>query len=66
MENSETTSAPLSGELGSELAPKIEEALQNLSRLNERALVFARERPGVCLVGALALGFVVGKIAARY
>ena len=26
---------------------------------------FVRERPGVCLLGALALGFVVGRIASR-
>jgi hypothetical protein len=49
-----------------ELAPKLEEARQALVRLNDRALAFARERPATCILGAVALGFVVGKIAARY
>lgn len=49
-----------------DLAPQLEEARQNLERLNERVMAFARERPVTCIVGALALGFVVGKIAARY
>lgn len=34
--------------------------------LNDRALAFVRERPAACLVGAVALGFIVGKIASRY
>ena len=37
-----------------------------LEELNQRALAFARANPVPCLVGALALGFIVGKIAARY
>lgn len=36
-----------------------------LGRLNERALDLVRERPIACLVGALAFGFVVGKLASR-
>ena len=49
----------------SPLAPPIEDARQSLAELNERFLAFARERPGTCIVAALALGFVLGKIAAR-
>lgn len=37
-----------------------------VGRLNERTLEVVRERPILCLMGALAAGFVVGKIAARY
>ena len=48
------------------LEASVHEASQNLARLNERALAFARENPGTCVIGAVALGFVVGKIAARY
>lgn len=66
MEIPEATSTPLTGHEESELANRLEEARQNLVRLNDRALAFARERPVTCLVGALALGFVVGKIASRY
>lgn len=44
----------------------IQEASQKLARLNDRALAFARERPGTCVIAAVTLGFIVGKIAARY
>lgn len=37
-----------------------------MGRLNERTQELVRERPVICLVGALTVGFVVGKIAARY
>jgi hypothetical protein len=36
-----------------------------LDDFNQRALAFIRERPGTALLGALALGFVVGKLASR-
>ncbi len=52
-------------ELQARIAPQIEEARRNLSDLNERAKAFIRERPGTCLVGALAFGFIVGKLASR-
>ncbi len=49
-----------------QLPPQIEEARRAMSALNDRALTFARARPLTCIAGALALGFIVGKIAARY
>lgn len=52
-------------ELQARIAPQLEEARRNLSDLNNRVTRFIRERPGVCLLGALAFGFVVGKIASR-
>lgn len=52
-------------ELQAKMAPQMEEAKRNLSDLNDRMTSFIRERPGACLAGALALGFVIGKIAAR-
>jgi hypothetical protein len=33
--------------------------------LNERVLELVRERPGAALLGAVALGYVVGKIASK-
>jgi ElaB/YqjD/DUF883 family membrane-anchored ribosome-binding protein len=62
----QATSDSLAEDLESHMAPRIQEATENLVRLNERALAFVRERPLTCIVGAVALGFVVGKIAARY
>lgn len=32
---------------------------------NERAIAFIRARPGTALLGALAVGWVVGKLASR-
>ena len=52
-------------ELQDRLSPQIEQARQNLNELNSRVLSFVKERPGTCLVGALAFGYLVGKIASR-
>jgi len=52
-------------EVQERLGPKIEEAKRGLDDLNTRIKAFVRQRPGVCLLGALALGFVVGRIASR-
>lgn len=54
------------GAVESELVQSMQRASRSLSRLNEGALAFARERPGACVIGAVCLGFIVGKIASRY
>ena len=33
--------------------------------LNERAVDFIRENPGVCIMGAVAAGFLIGRLASR-
>jgi hypothetical protein len=43
----------------------IEELKQRLELLNERVKDFIKERPAACLAGALALGYVVARIARR-
>ncbi len=50
---------------GARLKPKMEEAKRQLSSWNDTAIDYIKENPGRCLLGALALGFVVGKIARR-
>lgn len=52
-------------EVEERLGPQIEEAKKNLDDLNARIKSFIRERPGMCLLGALAFGFIVGRIASR-
>lgn len=52
-------------ELQQRVGPQIEEARRNLMDLNTRVVSYIRENPGMCLVGALAFGFIVGKIASR-
>ena len=38
---------------------------RRLSSWNETVSSYIKERPGRCLLGALALGFLVGKLARR-
>jgi hypothetical protein len=46
-------------------AEAVEQARAALDDSFESATTFIRERPIACLVGALALGYVVGKIASH-
>jgi hypothetical protein len=41
----------------------LEEAKERLRTLNERTKSYIKEHPAACLVGALALGFVVARLA---
>ena len=52
-------------ELQSRVGPETREAARGLGDLNARIVNFIRQRPGACLFGALAFGFIVGKIASR-
>lgn len=47
------------------LGPKLKEAGDQLSNVNEKVKSFIKENPGTCLLGALAVGFVVGRLASR-
>jgi len=47
------------------VVPQIDEARQNLVDLNDRVVRFIRANPGTCLLGAVAVGFLVGRIASR-
>lgn len=53
------------GEAGARLRPQLREAGRRLSSWNDTVAGYIKERPGRCLLGALALGFVVGKLARR-
>lgn len=52
-------------ELQQRVGPQIEDARRSLNDFNTRAVAFIKARPGTCLLGALAFGFLVGKIASR-
>jgi hypothetical protein len=52
-------------EIQARVAPQVEQARAALSDLNTKVTGFIRERPGTCLLGALAFGYLVGKIASR-
>jgi hypothetical protein len=52
-------------ELGARVRPQIEDAKRRISSLNDTVTGYIKENPGKCLLGAVALGYVIGKIARR-
>lgn len=48
-----------------QLQEVMEKARDEVERYVETAADFIRERPVMCVAGALAIGFLVGKIASR-
>ena len=52
-------------EIQERIVPQIDEARRNLVDFNNRAVSFIRANPGTCLLGAVAVGFLIGKIASR-
>jgi hypothetical protein len=62
----ETTSSEVKAkDIGDKLRPHVEEVKERLESLNDRAKGFIKEHPAACLVGALALGYLVARIASR-
>ena len=53
------------GEAAARIRPQVRDAGRRLSSWNDTVAGYVKERPGRCLLGALALGFVVGKLARR-
>lgn len=52
-------------ELQERIVPQLDEARRNLIDLNSRTISFIRANPGTCLIGAVAMGFLIGKLASR-
>ena len=52
-------------DIGERVRPQIEEARKQLGRLDGRARSFITEHPAACLLGALALGYLVARVARR-
>jgi len=52
-------------EIGARVRPQIDEARKKLESMNTSAIAFIKENPGKCVVGAIAVGFLIGKIASR-
>jgi ElaB/YqjD/DUF883 family membrane-anchored ribosome-binding protein len=52
-------------EIQERIVPQIDEARRNLVDMNNRVVGFIRANPGTCLLGAVAVGFLIGKIASR-
>ena len=47
------------------LGPKLDEAKQQLDALNVKVKGFVKENPCTALLGALAVGFVVGRLVSK-
>jgi hypothetical protein len=52
-------------DLGEQVRPKIEEAKQKITRINGQITSFIQEHPGACLLGAIAMGYLVARVARR-
>ena len=75
METPPPTAAPPAGEAAphrnpmqaaqERLGPRLDEAKQQLDTVNRKVQAFVRENPGTSLLGALALGFVVGRLVSK-
>ncbi|HVZ86366.1 MAG TPA: hypothetical protein VHG72_05320 [Polyangia bacterium] len=50
-------------EVGARVRPQVEEARRRLSSANDTVTDYIKENPGRCLLGAIAVGFLIGKIA---
>ena len=54
------------GEVVERLLPlDLDEVRERLDETNRRVVAFVRAHPAGCLVGALAFGFAVGRLASR-
>ncbi|MBI5547076.1 MAG: hypothetical protein HY901_24615 [Deltaproteobacteria bacterium] len=47
------------------IAPQMEMVRERLDHLNQRALHLMRTYPGTCLLGAIGVGFLLGRLASR-
>ena len=52
-------------DLEERLAPQLELVRDRLATFNERAVGFMRAYPGTCLVCAVGVGFLLGRLASR-
>ncbi len=52
-------------EFAREASAQMEHAKVVFDDINTRALAFIRQRPGMALLGAVAVGYLVGKIASK-
>jgi hypothetical protein len=63
--NGHRAPATTASQIGDEASQMAEQARVAIEAAQEQASAFIRERPLLCLAGALALGYVVGKIVSR-
>jgi ElaB/YqjD/DUF883 family membrane-anchored ribosome-binding protein len=49
-------------DLSDQVVPQWEKAEEKFKEANRRILGFVKERPGTCLLGGLAVGFLFGRV----
>ena len=49
----------------SRVRPQIDEARRRISDVSTQAQTFVRQHPGACLVGAVAVGYLIARLARR-
>lgn len=47
------------------VGPQIEQMRDTLEQFNQKAVRLMREKPGLCLLGAVAAGYLVGRLVSR-
>jgi len=52
-------------EVGDRVRPQLDDAKRRLTSLNSDVTRYIKANPGRCLIGAMAVGFLIGKIARR-
>ncbi|HVV51028.1 MAG TPA: hypothetical protein VHO06_15275 [Polyangia bacterium] len=52
-------------EVGDRVRPQIDQARRRIKSLNHDVTGYIKDNPGRCLLGAIAVGFLIGKIARR-
>ena len=52
-------------DVGARVRPQLDDAKRRLTSLNSNVAGYIKANPGRCLIGAIAIGFLVGKIARR-
>ena len=50
-------------DVGESVRPRIEDAKRRLGRLNGQVTNFITDHPAACLLGAVALGYLVARVA---
>jgi hypothetical protein len=50
-------------DVGDRIRPRIEDAKRRLGRLNGEVTGFIKDHPAACLLGAVALGYLVARVA---
>jgi hypothetical protein len=52
-------------EVAGRLRPRLEDAKKQLGRLDGGLRAFVKDHPAACLLGAVALGYLVARVARR-